>query len=68
MKCQTPLMSDEEKHGHHFDLPLFFNISMQFLAPGGLSTECVNKLVSCNPEASRELALRPPRPEKLKIV
>ena len=29
----TLFMSDEEKHGHHFDLPLFFNITMQFLAP-----------------------------------
>ena len=27
----------------------------------------VFKLVSCKPEASRELALRPPRPEKLEI-
>ena len=34
-------MSDEEKRGHTFDLPLFFNMSKQFLAPGGLSAECV---------------------------
>ena len=34
-------MSDEEKQGHHFDLPLFFNMSKQLLAPGGLSAECV---------------------------
>ena len=34
-------MSGEEKHSHRFDLPLFFNKSMQFLAPGGLSAECV---------------------------
>ena len=35
-------MSDEEKHGHHSHLPLFFNIIfMLFLAPGGLSAECV---------------------------
>ena len=27
----------KKKHGRHFDLPLFFNISKQFLAPGGLS-------------------------------
>ena len=33
--------SGEEKHGHHFDLPLFFKKSKQFLAPGGLSAECV---------------------------
>ena len=57
---KTLFMSDEEKHGHHFDLQLFFNISKQFLAPGGLSADCcVFKLVSCKPEASRELALRP---------
>ena len=41
MKFKTLFMSDEEKLGHHFDLSLFFNISMQFLAPGGLSAECV---------------------------
>ena len=29
MKFITLFMSDEEKHGHHFDLPLFFNIPMQ---------------------------------------
>ena len=31
------------KTRHNFDLPLFFNISKQFLilAPGGLSAECV---------------------------
>ena len=34
-------MSDEEIHGHHFDLPLFFNMSRQFFAPGGLSAEYV---------------------------
>ena len=34
-------MSDEENHGNHFDLPLFFNMSKQFLAPRGLSAECV---------------------------
>ena len=34
-KCKTLFMSDEEKHGHHFDLPIFFNyMSKQFLAPG----------------------------------
>ena len=41
MKFKTLFMSDEEKHGHHFDLPLFVNISKQFLVPGGLSAECV---------------------------
>ena len=62
-------MSDEKKHGHHFDLPLFFNMSKQFLAPGGLSAEGVQVRVmkSCKPGASRELALKPPRPEKLQM-
>ena len=34
MKFKAPFMSGEEKHGHRFDFPLFFKISMQFLAPG----------------------------------
>ena len=39
-------MSDEEKHGHHFDLPLFFNyMSKQFLVPGGMSAEFVQASV-----------------------
>ena len=37
----TLFMIDEEKYGHHFDLPLFFNMAKQFLAPGGLNAECV---------------------------
>ena len=41
MKFKTSFMSDEEKHSHHFDLPPFFNMSKQSLAPGGLSAECV---------------------------
>ena len=40
-KFETLFLSNEEKHGHRFDLPLFFNMSQQFLAPGGLSAECV---------------------------
>ena len=32
--AQTLFMGGEEKHGHHFDLPLFFNMSKQFLALG----------------------------------
>ena len=28
---KTLFMSDEEKHGHQFDLSLFFNMSKQFL-------------------------------------
>ena len=44
---KTLFMSDEEKHDHHFDLPLFLDNNMsnskQFLAQlcRGLSTECV---------------------------
>ena len=41
MKFKTLLMSGEEIHGHYFYLPLFFNMSKQFLDPGGLSAECV---------------------------
>ena len=37
VKFKTLFMSDKEKH----DLPLFFSLSKQFLAPGGLSAECV---------------------------
>ena len=33
MKIKTLFMSNEEKHSHHFDLSLFFDISKQFLAP-----------------------------------
>ena len=33
MKFKTLFMSDEEKHGDNFDLPLFFSMSKQFLAP-----------------------------------
>ena len=40
MKFKTLFMSDEEKLGHHFDWPLFFNMSKPFLAPGALSAEC----------------------------
>ena len=36
VQFETLFMSDEEKHGHHFDLPIFFNMS-HFFAPGGLS-------------------------------
>ena len=61
MKFKT--LFDEEKHGHHFYLPLFFNIFMQFLAPGGL---VLSVLASCKPEASRA-GSEAPRPEKLNI-
>ena len=41
MQFTTLFMSDEEKHGHYFDLPLYFcYMSKQFVAPGGLSAEC----------------------------
>ena len=36
--------------------------------PLGLWLLSVFKLVSCKPGASRELALRPPRPEKLQML
>ena len=32
----------KKKRSHHFDLPLFFNMFKQFLAPGGLSAEYVS--------------------------
>ena len=42
LKIKTLFMIDEGKHGHHFDLPLFFNItSKQFLTPEGLSAEII---------------------------
>ena len=45
------------------DLLIFFNMSNQFLAPGGLNAECVQvsdtNLVSRKPGASRELDMRP---------
>ena len=39
MKLKTPFMGD-------FDLLLFFNMSRQFLAPGGLNAECVKVSVT----------------------
>ena len=33
-KFKTLFMSDKEKHGHQFDLPLLFNISKLLLGPG----------------------------------
>ena len=48
-------MSDEEKHGDHFDLPLLFNMSKQFLGPGGLSAECVEGKIFCGQESDRGL-------------
>ena len=46
----TLFLSDEEKHGHHLELPLFLKMmSEQFLAPGGLTAMLsVFKLVSFN--------------------
>ena len=41
MKFKTLFMGEEEKHGHNFGLPLFFNKFKQFLAPGGLSAKYV---------------------------
>ena len=37
-----------KKEGPCFDSPLFFNLSMQFLAPGGLGAECVQVSVMVN--------------------
>ena len=41
----TVNMCEKEKHSHHFDLPLFFNMPKQFLASGGLTAECVQVIV-----------------------
>ena len=43
------------------DLLLFFNMSNQIFAPGGLNADCVKVSVIYKPGASRELDLRPPR-------
>ena len=58
--CKTLFISYEEEHAIIFDLPLFFK---QFLAPGGLNAECVQISV-----VGLQLALRPPRPKKLKML
>ena len=42
MKFKTLFMSD-------FDFPLFFNMSKQFLVPGGLSAECVQVIKLAQP-------------------
>ena len=67
--------SNEDKHGHHFDLPLFFNMSQQLLAwPGlawGLRAECVRNStchVNLRPPGlcrASFLALRPLTPLRL---
>ena len=54
MKFKTLFMSGEEKFGHNFDLPLFFNMSKQFLAPYILGFECIQDVL-CKPGASRKL-------------
>ena len=63
MKLKTLFMSDKEKHGHLYWY-VDCRLSKQFLAPVGWVLS-VFKLVSCKHGASRELAVRPPRPEKL---
>ena len=65
MKFKT-LFIRIKKYAHHFDLPLFFNMSKQFLALGVWVLR-VFRLVSCKPRASRKLALKPRRPEKLQM-
>ena len=57
-------MSDEEKHGHNFDLPLFFNMSKQLLVPGGLNAECFQVSVMQTWGLQGFKALRP---EKLQM-
>ena len=62
MKFKTRFMSDEEKRGQYFDLPLFFNIYKQFnqfLAPGGLSAECVqvSVMLTWDPQDLRSSAI-----------
>ena len=41
----NPFHERWKKRSHHFHLPLVFNMSKQFLAPGGLSAECVQASV-----------------------
>ena len=41
LKGLTVNMTMGEKNTAYFDLPLFFTMSKQFLAPRGLSAECV---------------------------
>ena len=48
LKFKTLFTRDEEKHSYHFDWPLFFNMSKQFLASGGLSAENVQLSVTPN--------------------
>ena len=50
MKFKALSMNDDEKHSHHFDLPLLSQqfLAQQFLAPGelGVLELSVSKLVS----------------------
>ena len=58
---KTLFMSDH-------DLLIFFNMSEQFLAPGGLNAECVQdlnfKLVSCRHGSTGSKLKKHPRPIK----
>ena len=40
-ECEHDDGCGRRKHSDNFDLPLFFDMSKQFLAPGGLSADCV---------------------------
>ena len=53
IKLKTLFMSNEEKHGHHFDLPLFLICPSNYWLFGGFECRV------CKPGASRELGLRP---------
>ena len=59
MNCKTLFMSD-------FDLLLFFNMSKQFLAPGGLNAECVQVSVM-QTWGLQGAGSEAPRPEKLQM-
>ena len=54
--CEHDDGCGRKKNSHDFDLPLFYNKSKQFLAPGGLSAECVqvSVMLILDPPASRE--------------
>ena len=62
MKFKTLSMSDH-------DLLIFFNMSNQFLAPGGLNAECVQVSVTVMETWGFQGAgSEAPRPEKLQML
>ena len=60
MKFKTPFLSDR-------DLLLFFNMSKQFLAPGGLNAECVQVSVMLT-WGLQGAGSEAPSPEKLQML